>query len=109
VKLAPGDARTPFDVTWGAEWSWHLLAHEIGHMMGLDDEYGQIDKTLGHAIGADDAWDKDPVVKVRWFACDPHSLMCDSKGEQSTPQRYHYYVILRRRYCRASRPEPSPF
>jgi hypothetical protein len=109
VKLTPGDARTPFDVTWGAEWSWHLLAHEIGHMMGLDDEYGQIKKTVGHAVGADVAWDVDPGVKVEWFGCDPHSLMCDSKGEQSTPQRYHYYVILRRRYCKASRPQPPPF
>jgi hypothetical protein len=79
-------------------------------MMGLDDEYWQLKKTLGHAIGADAVWDRDPIVKVRWLECDPHSLMCDSKGEESTPQRYHYYVVLRRRYCTSSRPErPPPF
>ncbi len=105
VHLDAGSTRTPFDVTWGEEWSWHLLAHEIGHMMGLDDEYGQLRKTLGHAIGEDKRWDVDPVDKVRWFQCDSTSLMCDSKGEASTPLRYHYYLLLRRRFCRVTPPD----
>jgi hypothetical protein len=108
VNLAPGAPRTPFDVTWGADWTWHLIAHEVGHMMGLDDEYRQIKKTLGHVIRKDVTWDADPAVKAGWFECNLKSLMCDSKGEDSTPQRYHYYVILRRRFCRVV-PVEYPF
>ena len=109
VRLAPGEPRSPFDVTWGEDWSWHLLAHEIGHMMGLDDEYGQVKKTVGHAIGEEPTWTVDPIDKIRWFNCDPHSIMCDSKGEASTPLPYHYYVILRRRFCRVTEPEETLF
>src|SRR5262249_20674365 len=100
VDLAPGAPRTPYDVTWGEGWSWHLIAHEIGHMMGLDDEYGQLRKTWGHVLNEDVRWDADAELKANWLQCNLKSLMCDSKGEDSTPQRYHYYVILRRRFCR---------
>jgi hypothetical protein len=105
VRLSEGDARTPYDVSWGTEWSAHLLAHEIGHMMGLDDEYGQLKKTVGHALGQEAVWKTQPAEKVDWFHCDPTSVMCDSKGEASVPLPYHYYVILRRRFCRASTPD----
>jgi hypothetical protein len=99
VELVPGEPRVPYDVAWGREWSWHLLAHEIGHMMGLDDEYGQLRKTLGHALGEEPRWKEDPALKTAWFQCNIESLMCDSKGEQSQPLAYHYYAILRRRFC----------
>lgn len=102
IHLAPGAPRTPFDLTWGSAWSWHLIAHEIGHMMGLDDEYEQLRKTFGHITNAERAWDADPAVKLGWFKCDLTSLMCDSKGLGSVPQKYHYYVVLRRRFCRAA-------
>jgi hypothetical protein len=102
VRLYEGEGRTPFDVSWAEAWPWHLLAHEIGHMMGLDDEYGQLNKTMGHALGEDARWDHDALHKIRWFGCNPRSLMCDSRGEASTPQPYHYYTLLRRRACRVT-------
>ena len=99
VNLAPGEPRTPYDVTWGADWGFHLLAHEVGHMMGLDDEYPQLRKTLGHALGQEPRWRRDRTLRVEWLRCDLGSLMCDSKGETSVPLAHHYYVIARRRFC----------
>jgi hypothetical protein len=55
--------------------------------------------------GEDAIWDRDVAHKVQWFGCNPTSLMCDSRGLGSTPQRYHYYVLLRRRACRVTPPE----
>ncbi len=107
INLDPGASRTPYDTTWGSEWTWHLIAHEIGHLMGLDDEYEQIRKTIGHIFGIDRAWDLDRATKLAWFKCDLESLMCDSRAPGSTPQRYNYYVILRRRFCR-SKPQEYP-
>jgi hypothetical protein len=100
IDLASGDARTPFDLTWGEAWSAHLIAHEVGHMMGLDDEYPQFRKTLGHALGRESAWRADPALRLEWLHCDLQSLMCDSKGDTAVPLPHHYYVIARRRFCR---------
>lgn len=99
VDLYEGDGRSPFDVSWGTAWPAHLMAHEMGHMLGLDDEYGQFEKTLGHALGKERAWERSPDAKRAWFHCDLASLLCDSRGASSVPQAYHYYVILRRRFC----------
>ena len=85
INLDPGAPRTPYDVTWGNAWGWHLIAHEVGHI--LDKE---------------SAWAADPSAKIDWFHCDLTSVMCDSKGKDSAPSRYHYYVVLRRRFCRAN-------
>jgi hypothetical protein len=76
-----------------------VLAHEVGHMMGLDDEYPQLRKTLGHALGEEPHWRKDRATRVSWLRCDLGSLMCDSKGADSVPLLHHYYAIARRRFC----------
>lgn len=67
------DTRGPYDTQWGRSWNATSVAHELGHMMGLGDEYQTISS------------ESDCLEK---------SLMCDSfKG---TPTRSHYYFILRR-------------
>ncbi len=106
VSLVAGQPRTPFDVTWGSAWPWHLMAHEVGHMMGLDDEYRQLDKTLGHMMGKEADWRRDRSMRLRIFECHDRSLMCDSKGEDAVPLAYHYYALARRRFCR---PTPRTF
>lgn len=71
--LLQDDTRGPYDTQWGRKWSATSVAHELGHMMGLGDEYQTISS------------ESDCLEK---------SLMCDSfKG---TPTRSHYYFILRR-------------
>ncbi len=65
--------RGPYDTNWGRTWSGRTIAHELGHMLGLGDEY----KTLS---GESDCFDG--------------SLMCSSsRGELMD---HHYYFILRR-------------
>lgn len=64
--------RGPYDTNWGRDWDSLTISHEIGHMMGLGDEY----QTL---TSVND--------------CLMHSKMCD----QSQPlMAHHYYFILRR-------------
>jgi hypothetical protein len=64
--------RGPYDVNWSRQWDGPSVAHEIGHMMGLGDEY----QTLTSKTD-----------------CLPESLMCDSDGDI---MKHHYYFILRR-------------
>lgn len=67
------DTRGPYDTNWSRKWSTTSVAHELGHMLGLGDEYETITSESD---------------------CLEHSLMCDSfRGK---PTRAHYYFILRR-------------
>lgn len=65
--------RGPYSVNWSRGWSSESIAHELGHMMGLSDEY----ETLSG---------KMYCLKI--------SLMCGSKNSKLMP--HHYYFILRR-------------
>lgn len=64
--------RGPYDTNWSRGWDGPSIAHEIGHMMGLGDEY----QTLTSKTD-----------------CLPTSMMCDSDGDIMI---HHYYFILRR-------------
>lgn len=65
--------RGPYDTVWGRSWTHTTIAHEIGHMLGLGDEYQTIS-------GKTD--------------CLPTSLMCSSSNGKLMP--HHYYFVLRR-------------
>lgn len=65
--------RGPYSVNWGRSWGARTIAHELGHMMGLGDEY----ETLSGKID-----------------CIRDSLMCESGRGALMP--HHYYFVLRR-------------
>ena len=72
VKLQD-KTRGPYDTYWGRRWTSVVVAHEIGHMLGLGDEY----ETLSGKS-----------------YCLRQSLMCSSWTGDLMP--FHYYHILRR-------------
>lgn len=67
------DTRGPYDVSWGRNWTSTVIAHELGHMLGLGDEYQTFTSISD---------------------CLPESLMCSSWKGRLLPQ--HFYFILRR-------------
>jgi hypothetical protein len=87
VDLNYGLTRGPYCREWSNTWGGDTMAHEIGHMMGLDDEYNQV---VGSAL---------PLYHMTYAEsyCDPESIMCDDATGR--PQKYHYYMIMRRFLC----------
>jgi hypothetical protein len=67
------DTRGPYDQYWGRNWTGDVIAHELGHMLGLGDEY----ETLTGKMD-----------------CLDNSLMCASWSGELMP--HHYYFVLRR-------------
>lgn len=65
--------RGPYNISWGRNWTGITVAHELGHMMGLADEY-------------------ETITSESY--CLPQSLMCSSW--QGQLMKHHYYFILRR-------------
>lgn len=65
--------RGPYDRNWSRSWTDVVIAHEVGHMLGLGDEY----QTLSGQID-----------------CLKSSLMCSSWA--GSLMQHHYYFILRR-------------
>lgn len=67
------DTRGPYDLSWNRNWGAVSVAHELGHMLGLGDEY----ETLTSESN-----------------CLSSSIMCSSF--YGAPMKAHYYFILRR-------------
>jgi hypothetical protein len=85
-RYVAGYTRGPYFYEWSAEWEPGTFAHEIGHMMGLVDEY---DFETARPNGD----------------CALDSIMCNSRGE---PKPFHYYVFLRRFRCAQFPKEMNP-
>ena len=66
------ETRGPYDTNWSRGWSANTVAHEIGHMLGLGDEYNLITS-------------KSECLK--------NYIMCTSSG---SIQKMHLYYFLRR-------------
>ncbi len=76
VRAIDSDTRGPYHFQWSLAWDDRTIAHEVGHMMGLDDEYEMLNSEKTN--------------------CPKSFMMCNSWGR---PQPYYYYLILRRAAC----------
>lgn len=72
--------RGPYYAGWSTFWHPIVIAHEIGHMFGLDDEY------------------ENSPLGASSDLCDADSLMC-TNAPGSILKPYHFEVILRRLSC----------
>jgi hypothetical protein len=107
VKLKRKNTRGPYDTRWSLVWSEETIAHEFGHMLGLDDEYDQItgsmltDVNRGLISRSNRA--HLPTFRDRYYfgmdkamKCDQESLMCNSYRGDIRP--WHLYSIFKRFY-----------
>lgn len=78
--LVRKNTRGPYYAGWSAFWSPIVIAHEIGHMFGLDDEY------------------ENNFAGANTDLCAHDSLMCAHK-RNSRLKEYHFKIILDRLKC----------
>lgn len=123
VKLSSDGSRGPYDKEWSLKWGVRTIAHEVGHMMGLDDEY---DNALESTIAGLNAFliNKDNKLSLKKMVCqeyedledrelfgyfrkmsfgsdraskcDKTSIMCDHL--RGSPKKWHIYTIFKRFY-----------
>ncbi len=74
VPVIDGFTRGPYFAQWGSVWGPDAVAHELGHVMGLNDEYSEV-SGQAHCGSSIMCHPLDPV------------------------RSYHEYLILRRAYC----------
>lgn len=86
VTLKGKDTRGPYDTRWSLRWSARTVSHELGHMMGLDDEYDQMRVSLFSR--------KNYYSTINATKCDMGSIMCDSYGGHI--RKWHIYTIFKR-------------
>ncbi|WP_437737660.1 hypothetical protein [Sorangium sp. So ce1335] len=87
VPLSPTCGRTPYFSAMRAGWSLPVLAHEVGHVLGLLDEYEALS-------GIVRCYPKTP------FPGAEISRMGLSMREQTKLLPVHHYLVLRRFFCR---------
>ncbi len=76
----------PYFKNWNFNWSVETIAHEFGHVLGLDDEYSYL---INNAL---------QISSVKHI-CEKTSFMCRTSGHNTEVKPYHYYLIFRRLYC----------
>ena len=107
VKLKRKNTRGPYDTRWSLVWSEETIAHEFGHMMGLDDEYDQITgsslRDINRALISRanrshlrSFRDRYMFGHYKAMKCDQESLMCNSHRGEIRP--WHLYSIFKRIY-----------
>jgi hypothetical protein len=90
LPLSPTCGRTPYFTSMRSGWSIPVLAHEVGHLMGLLDEYEAFS-------GIVRCYPKTP------FPGAEISRMGLSMREDTALLPVHHYLILRRYFCGAPR------
>lgn len=90
VPLSPTCGRTPYFQYVRSGWTMPILAHEVGHMLGLLDEYEMFSGIL------------DVYPKTAFLGAE-RSRFGLSMKEESVVLPLHHYLILRRFFC----PEPD--
>jgi len=81
INVKAGKSRGPYDTNWSLLWGARSFAHEMGHVLGLDDEY------------------KNRPGGGSTKNCSKESMMCNHYLKQAKFLKYHYYMIFRRLYC----------
>ncbi len=104
VKLKTTRTRGPYDTRWSLIWSGTTIAHELGHMMGLDDEYDQITGSTMSNITplvisrrnreGMDRHERRYYGYLQAMRCDKKSLMCNSSSGKL--RKWHFYTIFKR-------------
>jgi hypothetical protein len=108
VILEDGPTRGPYDTRWNAFWSVATVTHEMGHMLGLDDEYDNIQISLFRSLllwtkkydprfREIEPWRVRSFVNTKLSRCDRNSFMCSSRTFEMRP--YHVYQVLKRVFC----------
>ena len=106
VTLTDNNSRGPYDKTWSTRWGDLDMVHEIGHMMGLDDEYSNLGMTIKRGpsvllrsltgINTDESNNK----LFKSMKCDLTSIMCYQLNYQAEITQSHYYLVLSRIFQR---------
>jgi hypothetical protein len=90
LPLAPTCGRTPYFWSWRSGWSLPIVAHEVGHLLGLLDEYEALSGIF-------------PFYPKTPFPGAHTSRMGLSMKESTILYPLHHYLVLRRYLC----PEPA--